>query len=812
MFPSLGETDMAIASLVLLLVLSTSANEQMIDPFDYPDTPAAQRVWRASEGSPSATVAQDSGRTVVELPAPFASNSELSRVVLDRSAKLDLSTFGAFALEICSSDPQAAGEVTLYFHSGGGWYGAGASLAKPGWQKLLFSKAMFRTEDTPAGWDKIDGIRIAVWRGMAKDGTIRLRRLSAQWHDVAVVIPAAGDKATDGERRSALDAAGLVGEMLTDLGLGYDAIDETAVAQGALAGRRVAILAYNPRITSDAVKALAQFVAKGGKLLACYHLPEPLAQPLGFRMGKYTRQERPGQFAEIRLEGDITGLPTTVGQNSWNITTAEPAGHNARVIGQWYDDRGQSTGQPALLMSDNGAFLTHIFLPDHRAAKMQLLAAVLGRLVPSLWGQMAQNRLESLGLIGHLDSLDQLKEYVQSQKNPTAAERLAAGVAAMQTAQQQIADKAYPQAIESARQAGNLLREAYLRSEPSKPVEGRAWWNHSGTGAYPGDWDRTCKELSEAGFNMIVPNMLWAGLAHYPSEILPQSSTYRQYGDQIAQCVAAAKKYGIEVHVWKVNHYLSNAPKEFVERLRREGRTQVSVRGEPENWLCPSHPENFKLELESMLEVARKYDVDGLHFDYIRYPGRRHCYCDGCRERFEAAAGVKVENWPEDCYSGPLEEKYHQWRCDQITRLVEAVSREAKKIRPSIKISAAVFSNYPACRELIGQDWVHWVRSGYLDFVCPMDYTISDQAFQGLVASQMKLIEGRIPLYPGIGCTSSNSTLPPDRVVSQIHHARALGAAGFTIFNLAPDTMKTVVPAVGIGAGSQKAVPPHAKK
>ena len=34
----------------------------------------------------------------------------------------------------------------------------------------------------------------------------------------------------------------------------------------------------------------------------------------------------------------------------------------------------------------------------------------------------------------------------------------------------------------------------------------------------------------------------------------------------------------------------------------------------------PLHPQNFQLELDSMLEVARKYPVDGLHFDYIRYP------------------------------------------------------------------------------------------------------------------------------------------------------------------------------------------------
>jgi hypothetical protein len=37
-------------------------------------------------------------------------------------------------------------------------------------------------------------------------------------------------------------------------------------------------------------------------------------------------------------------------------------------------------------------------------------------------------------------------------------------------------------------------------------------WNHSGTGAYPGDWMRSAKLLSENGFNMILPNMLWPGV------------------------------------------------------------------------------------------------------------------------------------------------------------------------------------------------------------------------------------------------------------------------------------------------------------
>ena len=66
-----------------------------------------------------------------------------------------------------------------------------------------------------------------------------------------------------------------------------------------------------------------------------------------------------------------------------------------------------------------------------------------------------------------------------------------------------------------------------------------------------------------------------------------------------------------------------------------------------------------------------------------------------------------------------------------------------------------MFGSYPACRESVAQDWPAWVKAGYLDFVCPMDYTASDAEFVSLVRSQMKLIGGRVPLYPGIGATAT---------------------------------------------------------
>jgi uncharacterized lipoprotein YddW (UPF0748 family) len=140
---------------------------------------------------------------------------------------------------------------------------------------------------------------------------------------------------------------------------------------------------------------------------------------------------------------------------------------------------------------------------------------------------------------------------------------------------------------------------------------------------------------------------------------------------------------------------------------------------------------------------------------------------------------------------------------------VAAVREELRKIKPKMKLSAAVFGSYPDCRRSIGQDWVDWVRKGYLDFICPMDYQLHDDGFCNLVENQLRLIEGRIPMYPGIGATASRVTLSADRVAGQIHHARRLGAAGFTVFNFQESVAKHIIPGVGLGATAQPAAIPH---
>ena len=764
----------------------------------------AQRAWQPSERTAPVRLVHENGTRVLEVALPFASQPDWPRSVHDRQMSLDLSRPGEFLLEVSVEPVEAVGYLSLYFRSGKGWYAASGSVTRPGRQVLRFRKSDFRIEEHPSGWDRIDGIRISFWRGQNVDGRARIYRLVAVRHAIAILAPAAAIYGRDPEYRVARETFQRFAKLLDDLGLGYDEWDDASPNPQVWAQQKVIIVPYHPRLSPEATKALGLAIRQGTRVFLNYQAPTELLGLLGIGKARWVGQQFPGQFAEVRFDRQILpDLPEVMRQSSWNITEVEPATTDARVIAWWYSASGEATGKPAMILSPRGAFFSHILLEGDVENQRLMVAAVLTAMAPELKTEVIRGLLSRAVQVGHLTTLDELREwlktYLPDRTHPAWQSFAEAEQILLAVREAESQGKAPPVNLRELQQVRGKLVEAYLSAQPSPNVEGRAYWNHSGLGIYPGDWERTAKELSEAGFNMVVPNMLWAGLAHYASDILPRSEAFQKYGDQIEQCVAACHRHGVEVHVWKVNFNLTNAPRSFVDQMRAAGRTQITGRGEPSNWLCPSHPENQRLEVDTMLEVVRKYPVDGIHFDYIRYPGPDNCFCPGCRQRFEAEMGVKVPQWPEDCVSGPLRSRYLEWRRRNITRVVEAVSREARQIRPGIKISAA-------CRDSVGQDWVSWVQAGYLDFVCPMDYTNNPEQFVRWVKNQWQATQGKIPMYPGIGAFRLDG---PDQVVGQIALARLAGVPGFTIFNLDEQSPKTILPAVKMGATRNPATPPH---
>lgn len=634
----------------------------------------------------------------------------------------------------------------------------------------------------------------------------------AQQSEIAIVLPKTTPQVSEGDVQYARSVGKRFDRLLNGIGLTAATLEEASLSEAQLKSRRLVVLPLNPVIAPQTASLLKSFVANGGKLFVTYTLPDTVAPLLGLRQTKWLKQDAPGHFASIQLNApDIPDMPASIRQASWNITVAEPTTPDTKIIGYWHNAKGESTGLPALSIGKAGVFFSHIFLPDDTQRKMQMLAALLGHLVPEFRRTFAEQAIAAMTAIGHTKDFTELKQFVQRSTVPEANEALQMGTDLMERARTEYDTEAYNTAITVARASRAEFSKAYFLSHISLETEGRAVWNHSGLGAYPGDWERSAKELASAGVNIILPNMAWAGIAHYPSKILPQSKTFTQYGDQIAQCVEAAHKHGLEVHVWKITWNLEGAPKEFVEKIRAEGRTQVSSTGQALNWLCPSHPKNVSLELESSLEIVANYDVDGIHLDYIRYPGSHACYCEGCRERFVLATRLQIDKWPADVLpkTGTHSEKYIEWRAQQITRLVRLLHKRLREADPTIKISAAVFGWYPGCITTIGQDWIAWAKAGYVDFVCPMNYTENTDYFTELLVNQLARMPKDVAIYPGIGATASNSLLTPDAVVEQIYLSRNLGASGWTIFDYSLDISETVLPALTMGIAKRKAKPSH---
>jgi len=318
------------------------------------------------------------------------------------------------------------------------------------------------------------------------------------------------------------------------------------------------------------------------------------------------------------------------------------------------------------------------------------------------------------------------------------------------------------------------------------PNERRGVWLHVGMDRHP---QVVMPELKRLGLNMAIPRIAGGTTAFYASKVQPDiQDPLAPDGDWLAELVKHAHANGIELHPY-VNVLIveGRASPASLKRLRAEGRLQEGPAGQRIDWFCPSQEINFEAIERLMLEIATRYDVDGIQYDFIRYPNALGCFCAKCRAGFEKATGKPVAHWPTDVTKGPRQAEWTEYRCGRISALVQRVSTRLRKEAPKVKISAAVFRDWPACRESVGQDWVRWCREGWLDFVCPMNYTLDPKLFAERTTIHRQALPAGFPLIEGIGIQSGSGTMnDAGRLAVQIALARRHGAVGFAGFCYTP--------------------------
>ena len=252
--------------------------------------------------------------------------------------------------------------------------------------------------------------------------------------------------------------------------------------------------------------------------------------------------------------------------------------------------------------------------------------------------------------------------------------------------------------------------------------------------------ERAIDELKNLGFEDLFPIFVSGGGTYYPSK-----AYYPLYKnkDLVRDFIKEAKKKDMKVHAWIVSLHRSN--REFISKnkdlfvINKLGKSCLE---DPPYvpyyyWLCPSRIETLNHLKDVVNEILDKYDVDGIHLDYIRLPdillpkGLRKlrgvslsdeikpkydfCYCSVCREKYKEKYGID----PIDVeYDTPEYSKWFKWRASKITHIVKEIYKEVKDYDSSIEVSAAVFATPSLSYKYVFQDWSNW----NIDFYAPMIY------------------------------------------------------------------------------------------
>jgi len=309
------------------------------------------------------------------------------------------------------------------------------------------------------------------------------------------------------------------------------------------------------------------------------------------------------------------------------------------------------------------------------------------------------------------------------------------------------------------------------------------WVNAWGKGIKtPEQVDQLVKLAAEGGLNAILVQVRKRADAYYNSSLEPKAQEIAPEFDPLACVIEKAHAKGIQVHAWFVVYPAASASQAALPTghvlLSHPDWVTANAKGIPMQagsgegvYLDPGLPEVQDYIVSVARDLVSRYAVDGLHLDYIRYPGRNWGYNPESVRRFEEETGHTPSGDPVD---------WDNWRRGQVTQLVARIRNAISEARPGVKLSAAVFADQNDAFKNRLQDWGAWVRNGLVDFVVPMNYATS----RALFASRSKAAYTRNPrasVFMGVG----GGNKPSSTVLAQVRLLQALGVPGIVIYHYA---------------------------
>ncbi len=329
--------------------------------------------------------------------------------------------------------------------------------------------------------------------------------------------------------------------------------------------------------------------------------------------------------------------------------------------------------------------------------------------------------------------------------------------------------------------------------------------------------DRIVADALEAKLNTLVVQVRGRGDAWFEGGVEPQP-TGLDHADPLYEIVDRALAEGLFIHAWvnanlvgssdgstlapthlarvhpewlmvpepKAQALLALEPSDprFLSGLLQYAKERPNevegIYGDPANPAYRAHVASIAADL------ATRYAIDGIHLDYIRYPGSNWGFSRAGLAEFrrflepkltaaemkEARAKANDPTW----LARKFPARWQEFRLASVTAMVREVSRAVRAARSTCAMSAAVFPDPDSAKLKVAQDWTRWLEDGVLDFACPMNYAKEAGEWTRLLERELT---AKGPIWAGIGAYQIDA----EETRTRMGLSQSRGAAGFMLFS-----------------------------
>lgn len=267
--------------------------------------------------------------------------------------------------------------------------------------------------------------------------------------------------------------------------------------------------------------------------------------------------------------------------------------------------------------------------------------------------------------------------------------------------------------------------------------------------------------LQKANINTILLQTRIRATTIYPSQYEPWDGCLSGFPgkspgyDALQFAIDECHKRGMEVHAWVVTIPVGKWNSYGCRQLRKRFPRLIK-RIDQDGYMDPEATQTGCYLAEMCREIVQRYDVDGIHLDYIRYP-----------ETWKFRIG-------KDQARG------------NITRIVEKIHQAVKKEKPWVKMSCSPIGKFDDLSRYwshgwnaytkVAQDAQAWLKDGLMDELFPMMYFRGDQFFPFAIDwkehSYGKIIAPGLGIYfldPKEGKWNIND------ITNELYHLRNIG-------------------------------------